>query len=509
MTGHPTTDEILWLYRLLLGRDPEATAIDHAATQPSVQDLRRAIMRSDEFQAGFAGLAAPADDDRYAFCDGGDLQGDMVWHSKLSLKAIQLCYRAVLERNVESDGVAQRYAARNLDLFTLVSELLGSIEKRKAYEKVLLEKQFLRRAGEQPAIAGQSRVLLFGAYGNGNVGDQCQADAVSGIVNHLTGDDGSVSISAASWEAVALPNLRNAALRPHDEILDASALRAYDLLLIGGGGILSTPHFPLHSRAWVAGLQMLNLRYGFVGVGASAEELQAPDRAEAYGRLLKGAAFVSARDEESLHAVRLIRPDAAFMPDPHLVSKALQGRVTSARRKAPHVVLIPKTPVDRKEEAAVEALSLLQRDLTLKGVKTTTLFLEPHVDARIADLFTNIVQADTVQIAEACIEQASAIYSMRYHGAIFALSRRISCWGIGAKKIVMLYDRIGIPDFIIPSDELARNDPPAFEYGTWAMVDTFFNEASEIPDAVREGITSRPVPARTGLLSEALREIVL
>ena len=498
MTSSPTTEEVLWLYRVLLGRDPESqAALEHAIGSETVHDLRSMMMHSDEYQLLLAHPRRPLGDNRYSYQGDRALLADMIWHSRLSAAAIQLCYRAVLAREIENETVLHNYLDRELNLFTLVEELLGSDEKMKAYEQKVLEDQFLRRTLDQTQPAGPAgkRVLLFGAYANGNVGDQCQADALAAIMGHFAPESvtsGGVrcTICACSWEMPVTPSLGRAQLRPHDEILDAGKLRHYDFLLIGGGGLLSTPHFPLHSQAWVDGIQTLKLRYGFVGVGASAE-LQEESRAAAYCQLLTGAEFVSARDEESLAAVRKIRPDAEFMPDPYLVSRALERRVRASGTAPPrHVVLIPKRPVDMLERDGVYAMSKLQRKLMANGFTTTVLMLEPLLDQEIAGAFANVLNAETVEAAERCIEAAGAVYTMRYHGAIFALSRRVSCYGMGARKIHMLYERIGIPQHLRGSETLGTGDAAPFDEQSWSLVDAFLDEARIVPQAIREGLVA-------------------
>ncbi len=491
MTSSPTTEEVLWLYRVLLGRDPESqAALEHATRSETVHDLRSMMMRSDEYQLLLAHPRRPLGDNRYSYQGDRALLADMIWHSRLSAAAIQLCYHAVLAREIENETVLHNYLDRELNLFTLVEELLGSDEKMKAYEQKVLESQFLRRALDQTSPAAGKRVLLFGAYANGNVGDQCQADALAAIMAHFAPHGVRTEVCACSWEMPATPNLGRAQLRPHDEIMDAGKLRHYDFLLIGGGGILSTPHFPLHSQAWVDGIQALGLRYGFVGVGASAE-LQEEPRAAAYRQMLKGAEFVSARDEESLQAVRKIRPDAEFMPDPYLVSRALERRVRASGTTPPrHVVLIPKRPVDTAEQDGVYAMSKLQRKLMANGFTTTVLMLEPLLDQEIAGAFANVLNAETVEAAESCIEAAGAVYTMRYHGAIFSLSRRVSCYGMGARKIHMLYERIGIPQHLRTSETLGTGDAAPFDEQSWRLVDAFLDEARIVPQAIREGLVA-------------------
>ena len=478
MSSSPTTEEVLWLYRVLLGRDPESpAALEHATGNETVHELRRTMMRSDEYQLLLANPRRPTGDNRYSYQGDAALLANMIWHSRLSAAAIQLCYRAVLSREIENETVLHRYLDRGLNLFTLVEELLGSAEKMKAYEKKVLEGQFLRRALDRPELGGK-RVLLFGAYANGNVGDHCQADALAAIMGHFAPNGVRSTVYACSWEMPVTPSLGRAQLRPHDEILDAGNLRHYDFLLIGGGGLLSTPHFPLHSQAWVDGIQALKLRYGFVGVGASAE-LQEEPRVAAYRQLLEGAEFVSARDEESLEAVRSIRPDAEFMPDPYLVSQALERRVRASGAAPPrHVVLIPKHPVDAAEEDGVYAMSKLQRKLMADGYTTTVLMLEPREDQVIAGAFANVLDAKTVEAAERCVEAAGAVYTMRYHGAIFSLSRRVSCYGMGAKKIRMLYETLG------------AGAGAAFDEQSWRLGDAFLDEARIVPQAIREGLVA-------------------
>jgi hypothetical protein len=100
-----------------------------------------------------------------------------------------------------------------------------------------VEKQLLANAAPR---RGPLRVLLFGAYGNGNMGDAYQALAVRAhLAAHFA--HRSIEVSACSLlcsSDYAYPP--EFTLRP-ESILDVELVNSYDYLVIGGGGLLAHP----------------------------------------------------------------------------------------------------------------------------------------------------------------------------------------------------------------------------------------------------------------------------
>ncbi len=164
-------------------------------------------------------------------------------------------FKLVLGRQPESDSVVAHHVALGLDRGELTALLQGTSEAReRARRRSGLDTLASRpRRGFAEARSrgpGEpARVMLWGAYGNGNLGDGAQAMALADLLRPLL-PSGTV-IAASSWER------RGPYDAPGGVGLDPDALLPIgqpgtgrvDLLVIGGGGLFGTPHFPLHEPA--------------------------------------------------------------------------------------------------------------------------------------------------------------------------------------------------------------------------------------------------------------------
>lgn len=92
----------------------------------------------------------------------------------------------------------------------------------------------------------KKRIVLFGAYGNGNIGDAIQALS---IARHLK----VVRPEAEVWSYSELPGryeFQYDRVLPQGLFLRAAGLNQFDALIVGGGGLLSHPHAPLFDETW-------------------------------------------------------------------------------------------------------------------------------------------------------------------------------------------------------------------------------------------------------------------
>jgi len=471
--GVPISEaDVIWAYRMLLGRDPESqSTIDEARGLPSVGVLRNRIMRSTEFQNILCGKQDQWGS--YAFDIDANLRADLVWHSRLNGAEVDLAYKAILGRDLSDVEVLEEHLSRNDNLLSLVTELISSDENVDNHRKLNLLECFRARVAHTPKSIDNVNVMLFGAYGNGNIGDQCQAAALHRLVNGAPKTAGKIGITACSWENVNA-NFEGAQLPiARDEILNASALQSTDLLLIGGGGLLSTPHFPLHNELWVDGLRALGCKYALVGVGATSTELYAPDRASGYRKLLEGALFVTGRDLESITALRAYRPDTEFMADPFFTTSSEIQFAEKPSQKNSKIVLIPKSPVNANEEKGLAALVTLQAVLHAKRVETITLLFEPHMDWKIAGSFENVIQVGDWAEAIEILAAARTVFTMRYHGALFALASRVSALCISIPKIRDLYRTLGLERFIVGTERALIESEFEFSDEDWEKVDQY------------------------------------
>src|SRR5262249_40464507 len=146
------------------------------------------------------------------------------------------------------------------------------------------------------------RVLLFGAYGNGNIGDAIQASSLARAINLLRPE---IEVWACSALPAPYPFAHQFTLQP-DAILTPAIVNSFDLLILGGGGLFSRPHDPLTDPKWQS---MLRVPVALIGVGA-AEPVAS--KAE---NLIRKAVYFSCRDDHSIATLRAFGREPAFVPD--------------------------------------------------------------------------------------------------------------------------------------------------------------------------------------------------
>lgn len=476
----PGIEEVVWLYRVLLGRDPEdSSVIEEARGLPSFDALRERIMASEEFKAILAGRRSEPIG-RYSFSSEFDFRAMLAWFSELGASDVQWSYRAILDRDCSDEQVVKEHLRRNKTLTDLLQEVMNSDERLALEGQRVFSESFLTRSAwpraQKTHRKNAKRILLFGAYGNGNLGDECQPDAVYEAVVGNCPSDVSIEMIACSWERIRPPTLKHVGIAPYQEILDCRALQEYDFLLIGGGGLLGVPHYPLSSLPWVKGLRSIGVPYGLLGVGASRQEFAEPKRAESYKLLLEGAAFVTARDADTLAAFRSIRPDTTYLPDPCSYSAESRARRVGQGEKQ-RIAFVPKLPSDLDEQGTLRSFIDLQRRCDEMGIPTEAFFFEPALDRGVAEHFRNPTFVQTREEYIEGISRCSIVLSMRYHGVLLALISDVSCWGFGPRKLQQLFELAGIDRFAAtakPDIDLQPFDPD-----TWQKVDSFLDASRE------------------------------
>ena len=264
--------------------------------------------------------------------------------------------------------------------------------------------------------ARKPKILLFGAFGNGNLGDAYQAQAMEHHVRAaLTGRD--VDIYATSALGDRFPFERNRIL-PSSAIESPETVNCFDALLIGGGGLLAHPHDPLSHVPW---LRSMATPIALVGVGAS--EQQAPQ----HRWLIEKAWFVSGRDPTSVATLSRFRDDVSLVRDPILSlgcshTRALWPGETGSLDAEPDpsgTVWVLKHASNEADEALLaECESLLSQPDHLQD---EVLAIEPHLDATLTMRFANRIRmiSDASELVGA-VRTANRVVTMRYHGAIYA-----------------------------------------------------------------------------------------
>ncbi len=285
------------------------------------------------------------------------------------------------------------------------------------------------------------RVLLIGAYANGNVGDMYQADA---IARELLTVDPTLEVWSASpsLRASEYPARRHQVL-PSAAVRDPEVLNSFDLILVGGGGLLAARHAPLPEPDWVNSIKttMCGLALGCAG----------PALAEA-SQFIQRCNLFSVRDEFSARAVAPIRSAVDIVLDPVFLSDFdLRPRLKSADTRG--IAWIPGKLVSD----TLDFYGRLNRDaFARKADVYISLNEETDKDSGFEEMFgAGVRYLGALEAFGRLLQPRSFAVSERYHGCIFALKMEVPCFGMTLRsdtvtsKISELYRRLGLSDALI------------------------------------------------------------
>ena len=370
-------------------------------------------------------------------------------------------FALLLGRPPESEAVVAHYLAMRLDRQQFLQALLGSAEFAERQRRRLAIEALDHPAASWAAGPGAARVLLFGAYGNGNLGDAAQAEALAWALRRML--PGGLSLAATSWERQAPYRLPGGAVLASDAMLRPDRLTpghdgAARLVAIGGGGLLGAPHFPLHDAAWARWFAGSGVPYALLGVGGGSAALRQPGWAEAYRTLIAGARFVSGRDDETLAALRAIRADAAWFPDPVLLWALAQPEPPPAPRPI-HLLLIPRHPNSAADAEGNRAM-LARRAAAAAGERVVVAALEPHLDRHALRGEAVEYVADLQGLLALC-RQARAVATLRLHGAVAGLAAGCVVRGLVQPKTGALMRSLGVERWFSPAG-WPDTDPAGF-----------------------------------------------
>lgn len=261
------------------------------------------------------------------------------------------------------------------------------------------------------------RVLLFGAYANGNIGDEYQANAVAyhlkrqmpGLKTYATSN----SSARCSYEYDTQFRLDNP-----KAIADPAIVNEFDVLIIGGGGLLASIHRPLNSVTW---LERIKIPIFLLAVGAS-EIVVAKCRA-----LVERAAIVTARDSFSYEILAAVRPDVELLHDPILMDDRLNASLGRAKAELHRMCVIPRKQTEKNEPVYRSLGTVLNsRDKVVSVFPATD-----HGSGAISS-FGKVRAVKTWKMAElvAAIDSSTDVVSERYHGCIVAMKRGIPSLGL-------------------------------------------------------------------------------
>ncbi|WP_043363818.1 polysaccharide pyruvyl transferase family protein [Belnapia sp. F-4-1] len=390
---------------------------------------------------------------------------------------VRALYRVVLGREAESEAVVAAHAARYEAPEGLIRTLFDSEEAR---ERQRREALLRRMAAAEP---GPLRVLLFGAYGNGNLGDAEQAKAVATLLRGAVARP--LEFGACSFIDARPYGFPDGRVMPAEVVADPLALAAWDLLLVGGGGLFATPHWPLMEPGWAPMLRTIGLAYGLVGVGVGRGLREDPRHGPIWDALLAGAAFRSARDGLSLGAA----PEALWMPDPVLLA-GLRSGGGQPRPPVPggRPLIILKQAVHAEEARFLDWVEA-------EGAGCDVVAMERWREGELASRFPGLRFAEGVEELGRMCEAASVVVSARYHGCIAALLSGVPCLGAGPGKIPALFEALGARDQAIDGHGGLRERlaaPPApLEPGRFAPLRAAGEVALAALGRVMEGLPRR------------------
>jgi hypothetical protein len=300
------------------------------------------------------------------------------------------------------------------------------------------------------------RVLLFGGFGNGNIGDAYQALAVRAMLTAAWGVP-KKAFSACSLLDVAPFPFDGEVLAP-GAILDARVVNSFDVLVIGGGGLLAHPVYPLMVDSWA---RSITIPIHLLAVGANHRH------AADYRRLVAQAVDVSGRDPESVAALSASRRDVRLVKDPILALgdlRVLRDAVHGEQHRGSFVhsssvrdnshggtLWILKHPLNDFDRECL--LLLADHIANAADGEHRVVAMEPGLDKALEEYFGpgRVEYFDSVAPLDEAIQASSRVFTMRYHGYIFATLRQKPVVGFSQPKIGSLSELLGQPQGFVSS----------------------------------------------------------
>lgn len=328
---------------------------------------------------------------------------------------IHRAYKDAFLRSADPSGL-NHFRGRELSFQELEDQLKASPEYKEHIAPII----------QKIESSPRPRVLIFGAYGNGNLGDNIQAAAVADLMASAV-----PGISCWSTSLFVGPYPRTSDLKAKlGTIYSNPLLRLFDMLVIGGGGLLAHPHDPLDDPNWVARLPRPTV---LLGVGANGSFV---DQTAA---LLRKAEFVGCRDPNSLRCVSIYTTRTALVLDPVLISSIMRPSARSRRENRFDCCWIVRDPID----------DVVRNVASLVGPKDIVIGLEPHQDRPLTEVFRTITFVDSLEQFWEIITTAKRIVSMRYHGVILGLRAGIPSYALRVDKARFLLELLGLKHLII------------------------------------------------------------
>lgn len=288
--------------------------------------------------------------------------------------------------------------------------------------------------------ADKRRVLLFGAFGNGNLGDRIMAQTVADKIEEA-GDIACFSYSELN--SASYPFMPNRQLTKADMPLNLRVMALFDAVIIGGGGLLSYTHEPLWDPAWP---YTAPTAYGLLSCGVKVP------LDERLRNLVDHAAVVSSRDLAGYEELGIRRDDVLLCPDPVLSFTSIAARRVPSKAR----LFILRAPFCDWHRALKEKL---------RPSDAVAVF-EAHMDHEITSYFDDVHSVNSKDDFFKLAGEFEVVISERYHGVILAIIGQIPSYGIfrdgHSDKFVSLFNDLNISQYLINSPEL-NFDFPAYD----------------------------------------------
>lgn len=230
---------------------------------------------------------------------------------------------------------------------------------------------------------------------------------------------------------------------PYFSIVNFNILNKFDLIIIGGGGLLGHPHFPLFDESWVNKLVNSKIPYILCAVGF---ERDLPQYRKVYSKLIASAVFVSGRDESTLSIMRTYRNDVSWMLDP-ILSNVLLNNVEKNRKTNRIDIVIRPVKEDDVNIDFLKALREIYRKSTREEIRI--IFLEPDLAEEkllMVDFPEHLVCRSMAELITA-VQDAKVGISMRFHGVIGMIGAQIPVIGLSSfPKILNLMTMLCVAD---------------------------------------------------------------
>lgn len=287
---------------------------------------------------------------------------------------------------------------------------------------------------------GKRKILLFGAYGNGNLGDREMAQT---IAQRLEQHSEIVCFAYSELESTHYPFQPDRILLRADMPLNMRVMALFDVFLVGGGGLLSYPHDPLWNPVWA---RTVPIPVAILGCGVSS-----PIDPRLIN-LVARSSIASSRGELGLEELRR-HNSASFLCHDPILSFHPQRQPTARwdGTNKPRRLYVLRAPLHPWHFQVKDSLA----DGDAVAV------FEVHMDFPIVYNFDNVMCVSTAVEYDALVQQYDLIITERYHGAILSILGGKPTIGVKrgshSQKFSELFSSLGAEDCLFDIESAPAN----------------------------------------------------